>query len=116
MKYDIEGFAKELETDIESIGELFSSYITEMKEETEELKKNLEISDWIMLERVIHNIKGVSINLGITDVHAEAEKLDNQLKQNYTADAEEFVAKIIDLIKDSEKEIRSFFSSKGIEI
>ena len=116
MKYNIEGLADELEVDMESIVGLYSSYIEEMKEEIKEMQLCLEKSDWTMLERVVHNIKGVSANLSIMDVYSEAEKFDLLLKKNITSSAEEYVSKLINLIADSESEIKLFFYEKGLDV
>lgn len=116
MKYDIEGLADELEIGIEDISDLYASYIQEMKEEIAELKVCLKNSDWDMLQRVVHNIKGVSANLGITDVFSEADKFDKLLKINETSESKEYVAKIVNLIVDSEAVIKDFFMEKGFSI
>ena len=116
MKYDIDGLAKELEVGIESIVGLYSSYIEEMKEEMEEMKLCLDKSDWTMLERIVHNIKGVSVNLSIMDVFSEAEEFDVLLKKNATSDSSNYVLKLISLITDAEFEIKRFFNEKGFEV
>jgi HPt (histidine-containing phosphotransfer) domain-containing protein len=116
MRYDIEGLASELEVGLDSIVGLYESFIVEMKEEIEEMKIHLEKSDWIMLERVIHNIKGVSANLCILDIFSEAEKFDSLLKKNETSDASIYVNKLIALINASETEIKGFFLEKGFSI
>ena len=116
MKYNIEGLAKELEVELESIVDLYSSYIQEMKEEMTELNAYLEKADWTMLERVVHNIKGVSVNLNIMDVYEEAEKFDVLLKKNITSDSHLCVGKLIKLINESEIEIIKFFNENGFKM
>ena len=116
MKYNIEGLAEELEVELESIVGLYTSYIEEMKEEILEMTTYLEKTDWTMLERVIHNIKGVSANLCIMDVFSEAEKFDLLLKKNITLDCDKHITKLINLIRDSEVEIKSFFNERGLEV
>lgn len=69
--------------------------------------------DWYMLERVIHNIKGVSANLNVHDVFEEAEVFDNLLKSNNIINASSHVEKMIDLISKAEIEITKFFSERG---
>ncbi len=114
--YDIEGFANELETDMETIAGLFSSYFTEMKGEISSMQTYLSAKDWVMLERVIHNIKGVSANLGINDVFSEAEKFDILLKKGENSNADIFVEGIAVLISNAEGIIREIFLKSGIEL
>jgi HPt (histidine-containing phosphotransfer) domain-containing protein len=116
FRYDIEGFAAELEVDLETVVGLFVSYIQEMKEEIGAMQGYLRESDWYMLERTIHNIKGVSANLSIQDVFEEATVFDDRLKKNMTTDAQMHVQKLIGLITDAEAEIRDFFKVKGIPL
>lgn len=115
IKYDIEGLAKELEIDIEGIVGLYASYFEEMKSEITDMKEHLVKHDWKMLERVIHNIKGVSINLNISDVYSEAEKFDILLKKDVTENAGDYVDSIAHLIENAEVEIQRFFSEKGFQ-
>lgn len=114
--YDIEGLAKELELDFNELAGLYSGYIAEMKEEASQLTDYLAKKDWLMLQRVVHNIKGVSANLTVADVFKEAEKLDIMLKKNVNDGAEVCVRRIIELICNAEKKIRAFFIKKGLEI
>lgn len=115
-KYDVEGLAADLEVDLESIAGLFSSYFEEMKEEIASMQELLSKNDWYMLGRVVHNIKGVSINLSIQDVFDAATAFDTRLKSNNFRDASTDVEKIIGLISKAEIEIREYFLEKGISL
>lgn len=116
MKYDIEGLANELEVDLESIIGLYSSYFEEMKSEIDSMKGFLMKRDWYMLQRVVHNIKGVSANLGINDVFAEAEKFDILLKNNENDKANIYSENIEKMIASAESEIRKYFDGKGLSL
>ena len=115
-EYEIECFAKELEVEIGEIANLFASYFEEMKEEILEMKDSVVQSDWSMLKRIIHNVKGVSANLNVSDVFEAAAALDARLKDNETSDAGVHVEKIIGLINNAEVEISKFFLEKGITL
>lgn len=112
-RYDIEGLANELEVDIGDIATLFLNYFYEMKSEIVAIQQHLSVRNWNMLERVVHNIKGVSANLNVSDVYEEAAVFDILLKQNKTDDADIHVQKLARLLTNSEKEIREFFNEKG---
>lgn len=47
-----------------------------MQDEISEMKNFLAKKDWVMLRRIVHNIKGVSANLAINDVFIAAEELE----------------------------------------
>ena len=115
-RYDIKGLAEELEFEIEDISMLFSKYFEEIKDNITDMKKYLEQRDWSMLERVIHNIKGVSVNLNILDVHEEAAAFDMLLKENKTDDAHVHVDKLVELLHDSENEIKKIFLQMGLRL
>lgn len=115
-RYDIDRLAAELDIDMASIAELYSSYFSEMKEETAAMESFLAKNDWYMLERVVHNVKGVSANLNVSDVFEEARILDEMLKKNISDNAEHHVEKIIKRLLDSELEIRKYFMERNIPI
>lgn len=115
-RYDIQGLADELEVDLSDIVRLFSNYFTEMKEELAEMKKYLSSGDWIMLERVVHNVKGVSANLDIKDVYNEAAAFDTLLKINVTDSAEYYINRIDELLQAAEEEVGRFFSQNGMAL
>jgi HPt (histidine-containing phosphotransfer) domain-containing protein len=115
-KYNIEAFAQELEVDLERVVPLFAGYIEEMKEEVKALKGYLEKKDWNMLEKTIHNIKGVSANLNIEDVYKESAIFNGRLKKGMNDDAGDYVQQIISLIHGAEIEIRRFFREKGFDV
>ena len=115
-RYDIQGLADELEVELSDIVKLYSNYIEEMASEIEEMQKFLLKKDWVMLERVVHNIKGVSANLNIEDVFNEAEAFDNLLKKGVADDSGYYVNNIETLLKAAENEIKSFFAQYGLAL
>ena len=115
-RYDIQGLADELEADISDIAVLFLNYIGEMKEEVGSIQDFLSKKDWNMLQRVVHNIKGVSANLHIDDVYKAAAEFDADLKHQKTQRAEDHAKRLTGLLKGAEDEIRKFFSECGFSI
>lgn len=115
-RYKIDDFAQELGVDVAGISGLFASYIEEMKEESESMRNFYKKEDWHMLQRVVHNIKGVSANLGIMDVFSEAEKFDILLKSDITQNSDVYIEKITGTIDKAEEEIRKFFEQHGVSI
>jgi HPt (histidine-containing phosphotransfer) domain-containing protein len=115
-RYNIKGLAEELEIDLNSISGLYTIYFEEMKEEIKSMLLYLKKSDWEMLERTVHNIKGVSANLSIMDVFSEAEKFDILLKKNEILNSREHITNLDNLISNAEIEIKEFFEDKGLVI
>ncbi|MCX8132054.1 MAG: Hpt domain-containing protein [Clostridia bacterium] len=113
FRYDIEGLAEGLGVSIEDISGLFASYFNEMQGEINDMRQFLECSDWDMLERVVHNVKGVSANLGITDVFEEAERFDVLLKSRETKNSAKYVDSLEQLINSAKEEIKDYFCQRG---
>lgn len=115
-RYNIQECADELEVGLEEIVKLYASYFDEMKAELSEMKRFLAEGNWVMLERVVHNVKGVSANLNIHDIYNEAAAFDTLLKINVTESAANFVEKIDQQLKSAENDIQSFFASNNLKI
>lgn len=106
FRYDLKALAEDLGFEIEDIRGIFLQYFEEMQGCIEDMNTYLSSRDWYMLERVIHNIKGVSVNLNIMDVYKACADFDSQLKANNTKDAEHHVKELIELINDSNAELK----------
>jgi len=115
-RYDIKGLAEELEFEIEDMGGLFSKYFCEMNMCSIDLRKYFACNNFEMMERVVHNIKGVSANLNVKDVYEEAVIFDDMLKNNKVENANTHINRIIELINNSETEIRKIFCDMNIDI
>lgn len=116
FRYNIEGLAEELEVDIKDIARLYSNYFIEMNEEMLSLRDLLEGKDWYMIQRTVHNVKGVSANLAVEDVFREAAAFDVLLKEGKREDTAVRIEKIASLLKAAEIDILNFFKSKGLEL
>ncbi len=115
-RYNIEGLSEKLEFEMKDMAVLFSSYIKEMREEISEVSRLYTIKDWSALQRTVHNIKGVSSNLGVTDVYDCAFELDILLKENQMEKVEFFIERMKNLIYAAEEEIINFFLIKGYRL
>ncbi|MCX7711342.1 MAG: Hpt domain-containing protein [Clostridia bacterium] len=115
-RYDIQGLTDELEVELKDIVRLFSNYFEEMQSEMSEMEKFLSQKDWVMLQRVAHNIKGVSANLGIQDVFSEAAAFDAMLKAGITESAVQYVNGIKTLLKNANAEVDAYFSQHGLTL
>lgn len=115
-RYDIKGLQQELEIDISDLATLFSSYINEMQSEIAELYKYLSDGDFNMLQRVVHNIKGVSANLWIEDVQKLASDFGDMLKRGDTFESGSQISLLLRTINEAQYEIRKYFSQYGYSL
>ncbi len=115
-RYNISGFAKSLDLELEDIADLFAQYLIDINIYRSEAHDALSKNDYVELEKRIHSIKGISGNLWIEDVFHEADLFDNLLKENITDDADSHLDKLISLIDDGESHIRKVFSDADISL
>lgn len=66
----------------EDIGFLYQDYINECNDLVSEINSNFHSVDIITIEKLIHNLKGVSANLYVQPVYKSAEVLDGYLKEH----------------------------------
>jgi HPt (histidine-containing phosphotransfer) domain-containing protein len=116
FRYDIEGLAKDMEVELSTLSTLYSEYFHEMKINIEESKTLANSEDWFRLERVIHNIKGISTSLNISDIYSFSNKLDVNLKNGKTDAAINDINTINELFNACENSVRQFFKEKEILI
>lgn len=116
FKYDIEGLAKNMEVDLAIISDLYSEFFLEVRRNLLECRSLYDDKEWEKLERVIHNIKGVSISLCIDDLYAASNAFDYELKNDQYDNAKSQIDFIDNLFLTIENEIREFFKQKNIII
>lgn len=102
MKINIDSFAKSMGLEAKDIRGLYTTFFSEMNESIILLKKSAKEKDYITINNLVHNMKGVCLNLELTE-------LGNYVKQCY----EEFKAgnysNLEDLILYFDSEIKLIF-------
>jgi len=116
FRYNIQGLADDMEVSLEILSSLYSEFFHEMKMNLEESKELSTSKDWWKLERVIHNIKGISSCLYIGDIYDVSQKLDIELKNEAYEHVNSDITTINNLLNSTEKDIREFFKKDGISI
>lgn len=116
FRYDIEGLAKDMEIDLSTISPLYAEYFLEMKTNLEESRKYFATKNWDRLQRVMHNIKGISTSLNVDDVYLVSNRLDINLKQGIYSTAELDINNISELFNIAENDIREFLKQNDIRI
>jgi HPt (histidine-containing phosphotransfer) domain-containing protein len=116
IRYDIEGFAQDMEVDLPTISSLYSEYFLEMKSNIEESFDFLKKNDWQMLQRRIHNMKGISVTLRVDDIYSIANGLEKNLKRGEYLHVDKGIFRILELLNSAEKDIKDFFHQNNISI
>lgn len=116
FRYDIKGLCEDIGVPYEDIASLFSEYFSEMKDNIQECKTLYINRDWMKLEREVHNMKGISVNLNVTDVYNTCTTLDYQLRTYQYENINTNLEKIYELYNAAENDIREFFKLKDIMI
>ena len=116
FRYDIEGLDKDMDIDMTEISKLYDEYFIEMKSNIQESIKLYGSEDFARLERVIHNMKGISSSLNINDIYAAANDLDAKLKRGYFDTASADMDNFIKLFIAAEKDIRGFFKQNAVNL
>lgn len=116
FRYDITGLAKDMDIDLATISNLYTEYFAEMKANIEESIKLYGSRDFIKLERVIHNIKGISVSLNVNDIYDAANKFDMKLKRDDFDTVTTDINNIINLYNAAKKDIIAFFKQNAVNI
>lgn len=115
-KYDIVGFAHDLGLSLEEVSELYAELIMEINSALLELKVLINTRDLVKIQKIIHNIKGVSGNYRLTDIYEESTKINDALKTTNFTELEKDLNNLSYISYISSKEIYSFFKQRSIFI
>lgn len=109
-KYDILGFANELGLSIKEVHELYAELITEVNSSLLKIKLLIDKKDFSQIQKIIHNIKGVSGNYRITDIYEETAKINDNLKAHNYTNIEHDLNNLFIISIKAQNEIRRFFA------
>jgi HPt (histidine-containing phosphotransfer) domain-containing protein len=115
-RYDIDALIKMLGVEFSDVSPLYLEYFFEMKENIQESKALCKEKDWNRLQRIVHNMKGISVSLNVNDLYAASTNLDIQLKKGLYDTVAQAIEDIQELFNAAELEIRDFFKQQGISI
>ncbi len=115
-KYDIVGFSHDLGLNIEDVSELYAELVHELNSSLLELKLLIDDKDFVKIQKIIHNIKGVSGNYRLTDIYDETSKINDALKNNEYPKFERDLNHLFNITHAAIKEITNFFKRKSISI
>lgn len=109
-RYNIDELIEEMEVSHEDIWELYKTYFLEMRENINDITKCLKSNEFKKMERILHNIKGVSVSLNILDVYEAASIFNEKIKKEVPEKYEEYINKLTQLVNGAEEEVKNFFS------
>lgn len=115
-KYDIVGFAHDLGLRIEDVSELYAELVHELSSAILELKLLIDDKNFVQIQKIIHNIKGVSGNYRLMDIYDETAKINNALKNTEYPEFEKDLNHLFNITYAAIKEITNFFKRKSISI
>jgi len=115
-RYDLQGFSDDLGLPIEDIADLFSDFIKEINSEIFKEKTLLCEKDLDELERINHNIKGISANYRVLDIHEETLKISNAIKNDDFKYIKSLFNNFFVISENAIKEITCYFEQKGFII
>lgn len=115
-KYDIDGFCEELDLSREDIAELFSELIKVYNSEIYELKKAAVEKDLNSINKIFHNLKGVSGNYRITDVYNETIAISQAIKTGSYDNLAKIIYDFSIIIERAVEEIVKYFHENKIEL
>jgi HPt (histidine-containing phosphotransfer) domain-containing protein len=108
-KYDIISFSTDLGLSIKEISELYYELINELNLALLELKDLVDGQDYTKIQKIIHNIKGVSGNYRITDIYKETTRINDLLISNDYSTLKKDLTNLFTICIDAQNEIRFFF-------
>ncbi|WP_270565388.1 Hpt domain-containing protein [Clostridium beijerinckii] len=114
--YDIICFSNDLGLNLQQVSELYAELINEFNLALSELKISITKNDLANIQKIIHNLKGLSGNYRITDVYEETTKINNLLKNSNYNNIEPHLSNLLTVISIALKKIRNFFYQRSILI
>lgn len=115
-KYDIPGFMRDLGLTLEEVSEFYAELIVEINSSIIELKSLMANQDLSKIQKVVHNLKGVSGNYRISDVYNESTQINNYLKVDDYKVLEKDLNYLCDICTLAVNEIKTFFKDRSIYI
>lgn len=115
-RYDLKGFSDDLGLPLQDIADLFSDFIKEIKSEIVKIRTFLAKRDLNELGRINHNIKGISVNYRVLDIHDETLKISIALKTGDFKYIEPLFNNFFLISENAVQEITCYFERKGIVV
>jgi len=114
--YDIIGFSQDLGLTVEEVSILYAELINEINSALLELNFLINKRDLVKIQKIIHNIKGVSGNYRISDIYRETIKISDALKNTNYITLEKDLNFLFNVSNMAITEIKSFFEKNSISI
>lgn len=92
MKVNIEGFASNMGLEPKDIKSLYSTFFTEMNENIILLKNAVKEEENESIKDIMHNIKGVCLNLEINELGKYADQTYTETKKGDFSNIDKFIS------------------------
>lgn len=108
----IDNFANELELNFDEAIELYYILTTELNNEITNLKLAINEQNEILIKKIIHNLKGMTINYKLKNLYERSFELDNILKNKDVGSQKNKILKFSDDFTNEINELAQFLESK----
>lgn len=109
MKINIEGFASNMGLDSKDIESLYTTFFSEMDENIDQLKIANQNKDYPSVVDIMHNIKGVCLNIELLELGKYAEQIYSETKNANYSNLEKFLLHFDSEIKVISKIVSDFY-------
>lgn len=115
-KYDITGFTHDLGLNIEDSSKFYAELINEINSALLQLKILLDSNDLVNIQKIIHDMKGVSGNYRIHDIYRETTQIYDAIKTYNYNNLENDLNNLFYISDIAIKNIKNFFQQNSIFI
>ena len=112
-KYDIQSFSDDLGLSTKDIADLYDELIQEINNELHQLKHSIHDNDLQSAREIMHNLKGISGNYRITDIHEQTVKIQAVLKNMTTDNLEPLFENYFTICHNAIIDIKLYFEQAG---
>lgn len=112
-KYNIEDFVKELGLPLFEAADLYLELASEIECAVSDLKSSITTHDIKSQKRIIHNIKGLTGNYRISDIHALSSEINTLFKSGDFEQALSLFPAFFCICEAAVSEIKTYFSSRS---
>lgn len=110
MKINIEEFASNMGLDPRDIRGLYTTFFEEINTDLKLLRKAYENNDFDEVRGIMHNVKGVCLNLELLEIGNYAKDIYNEVKEKNYSNLERFITYFESEIKSLSRNVEEYYN------
>ena len=110
MKINIEEFASNMGLDPKEIRGLYTTFFEEMNTDVKLLRKAYDNSDFDEIKGIMHNVKGVCLNLELLEIGNYAKDIYNEIKEKNYSNLGGFISYFESEIQSISKYVEEYYN------